>query len=65
MSAETDRVERGQLVHDGWDGASVSRYVLHMPCGCRWTRDGRALLRPCKTTANPECASFQVNRSEA
>ncbi len=35
------------LTHDGWDGASQSKYVLTESCGCTWTRDGSARLSTC------------------
>ena len=31
----------------GWDGQSRPIVVLEAECGCRYTRDGKALLRPC------------------
>ena len=34
-------------VHVGWDGRSDSIIQLEAACGCRWTRDGSTLIRPC------------------
>ncbi len=34
-------------VHVGWDGRNQSIIELEAACGCRFTRDGSRLIRPC------------------
>lgn len=41
------RVATGTLKHMGWDGASNPIIDLVMPCGCKWSRDGKVWFRSC------------------